>query len=84
MSLKEIIKTMYTILDRLTKDLKKVEKNNKAASQRVRTGTINLAKIAKKFRKESILEEKKNKALKNKKKLKKRKSEYRFLKNHPK
>ena len=73
MSLKEIIKTMYTILDRLTKDLKKVEKNNKAASQRVRTGTINLAKIAKKFRKESILEEKKNKALKNKKKLKKRK-----------
>ena len=73
MSIKETIKTMHTLLDRLTKDLKKVEKNNKAASQRVRTGTINLAKIAKKFRKESILEEKKNKALKNKKKLKKRK-----------
>lgn len=54
MALKETIKTMHDLLARIAKDLGKAEKGNKAASQRVRTGTIRLAKVAKLYRKESI------------------------------
>jgi len=61
MGLKETIKTMHSIIDRMVKDLKKSEKGNKAASQRARTGSIKLAKVAKSFRKESVIEEKKRK-----------------------
>ncbi|MBI5346505.1 MAG: hypothetical protein HZB76_05125 [Chlamydiae bacterium] len=59
MALKDTINIMQTILEKLSKDLQKSLKGNKAASQRVRTGTINLAKIAKVYRKESIKQIKK-------------------------
>ena len=38
----------------MEKDLDKTEKGNKAAAQRVRTHSIQFAKIAKEFRKESV------------------------------
>ena len=68
MGLKDKIKSIHHYLEQIAKDLKKGEKGNKAASQRVRTATIKLAKIAKKFRKESVLEEKKMKKKKGAKK----------------
>lgn len=59
MALKDTIKTMHTLLDGIKRDLgKAAEKGNKAASQRVRTGTIKLEKVAKVFRKESVSAEK--------------------------
>lgn len=58
MALKDTIKSMNCILCTLQKDLEKVDRGNKAASQRVRTGTIKLAKIAKTYRKESVAAEK--------------------------
>lgn len=70
MALKDTVKKMYTLLEDLAKDLVKAEKGNKTASQRVRTGTIKLAKIAKFYRKESVQAEgggaKKPKAVKKK------------------
>ncbi len=73
MSLKDTIRSMHGLLERISKDLKKSERGNKAASQRVRTASIKLAKIAKKYRKESVLEERKEKKkkIKTKKKSKK-------------
>ncbi|HRW58414.1 MAG TPA: histone [Chlamydiales bacterium] len=59
MALKNTMKTMHMHLEALLKDLAKVEGGNKAAAQRVRTGSIKLAKIAKIFRKESVAAEKK-------------------------
>lgn len=59
MALKDSIKTMNVLLSAITKDLVKAEKGNKAASQRVRTNSIKLEKNAKKYRKESVAEEKK-------------------------
>lgn len=64
MSLKETFKEMHDLLTHITADLQKSEKGNKAASQRVRTGTVKLEKVAKLFRKESIAFEKKNKGQK--------------------
>jgi hypothetical protein len=58
MSIVETIKTMRHLLCQLTIDLEKAANGNKAASQRVRTGTIKLEKDAKRFRKESIKSEK--------------------------
>lgn len=58
MSIVETIKEIRHILVALTIDLEKAAHGNKAASQRVRTGTIKLEKSAKKFRKESIKAEK--------------------------
>ena len=60
MALKDSIKTMNVLLSAITKDLVKAEKGNKAASQRVRTNSIRLEKTAKKYRKESVAEEKKH------------------------
>jgi hypothetical protein len=59
MGLKETINSMHSTLDQICRDLKKSERGNKAASQRVRTGSIKLAKVAKKYRKESVAEERK-------------------------
>jgi hypothetical protein len=59
MALKDSIKTMDILLCGIAKDLVKAEKGNKAASQRVRTNSIKLEKVAKKYRKESVSEEKK-------------------------
>lgn len=58
MSLKDTVKNLRTILHEVTTDLNKAENGNKAASQRVRTGTIRLEKVSKLFRKESIKSEK--------------------------
>lgn len=64
MSLKETFTQMEELLSNITADLDKSKKGNKAASQRVRTGTVKLEKVAKLFRKESIASEKKNKGTK--------------------
>jgi hypothetical protein len=64
MSLKDTYKHLRDLLANITSDLEKSENGNKAASQRVRTGTVKLEKIAKMFRKESISSEKKTKGQK--------------------
>ncbi len=57
-SLEKIVDVMSNLLSEIVSDLEKSNKGNKAASQRVRTGTVKLEKIAKAYRKESILSEK--------------------------
>ena len=70
MGLKETVKDMHSLLEHLVHNLRKAEKGNKAASQRVRTGSIKLSKIAKVYRKESVQEEKKvRKTIKKAKKI---------------
>lgn len=64
MALNVTFKQMRDLLTEITSDLEKSEKGNKAASQRVRTGTVKLEKIAKLFRKESIKTEKATKGQK--------------------
>lgn len=54
MALKDTMQTLSKLLQEVSGDLVKAEKGNKAASQRVRTGTIALEKVAKKYRKESV------------------------------
>ena len=58
MGLQETVKRMRELLAGISVDLEKAAGGNKAASQRVRTGTIKLEKIAKNYRKESIHAEK--------------------------
>lgn len=58
MALKDTIKHLRDLLNHITHDLQKAENGNKAASQRVRTGTVKLEKVAKTYRKESIKGEK--------------------------
>jgi hypothetical protein len=58
MALKETFKHMRDLLCQITQDLEKADNGNKAASQRVRTGTVRLEKVAKLYRKESIKSEK--------------------------
>lgn len=67
MALKDSIKHMRDLLANIQADLEKADKGNKAASQRVRTGTVKLEKIAKHYRKESVATEKKTKGHKPKK-----------------
>lgn len=55
---------MRDLLGGITQDLEKSEGGNKAASQRVRTGTVKLEKLAKVYRKESIKTEKGTKGTK--------------------
>ena len=59
MALSTTIKKLKDLLVKAVADLEKADNGNKAASQRVRTGTVKLEKIAKLYRKESIKEEKK-------------------------
>jgi hypothetical protein len=66
MALKETISQLHELLDCVSKDLEKGSKGNKAASQRVRTGTVKLEKIAKLYRKQSVANEKTNKTKKAK------------------
>jgi hypothetical protein len=61
MALKETFKHLRDLLSHITADLEKADGGNKAASQRVRTGTVKLEKVAKLYRKESIANEKKTK-----------------------
>ena len=59
MAFKDTIKTLEHLLSVIAKDLYKAVKGNKAASQRVRTGSIKFEKVAKKYRKESVACDKK-------------------------
>jgi hypothetical protein len=58
MALVDTMNQMSHLLEKMGKDLVKVERGNKAAAQRVRIGTIKFTKISKGFRKESMLAEK--------------------------
>lgn len=58
MALKDTIKHLRDLLSNISSDIEKSEGGNKAASQRVRTNTVKLEKIAKVYRKESIKNEK--------------------------
>jgi hypothetical protein len=64
MALKDTVKHLRDLLAHITHDLEKADNGNKAASQRVRTGTVRLEKIAKAYRKESIKSEKATKGQK--------------------
>ena len=64
MALKDTVKQLKDLLCCVTSDLEKADKGNKAASQRVRTGTVKMEKIAKHYRKESIKNEKTTKGSK--------------------
>jgi len=67
MALKDTIKKMEGMLMDLAMDLRKAsEKGNRAAAQRVRTGTIKFAKLSKQFRKESVAADKKSRGTKRK------------------
>lgn len=57
-ALDKIYTEMRDLLASISTDFKKSETGNKAAAQRVRTGTVKLEKVAKRFRKESIAHEK--------------------------
>ena len=70
MALKDTVKKMHLMLEEMAKDLKKAERGVKAASQRVRTGTIQFAKLAKQYRKESMTAERGGKKKVKKKKTK--------------
>jgi hypothetical protein len=59
MKLKDTATTLMKQLECCLKDLGKANKGNRAAAQRVRTGTIKLEKCAKMYRKESVAAEKK-------------------------
>lgn len=61
MALKHTIDKMKETLLEMSFNLEKVVRGNKAAAQRVRKQTIEFAKIAKLFRKESIAEAKSGK-----------------------
>lgn len=61
MSIQQTYKHLRDLVSKIAADLDKSENGNKAASQRVRTGTVKLEKVAKLFRKESIQHEKKTK-----------------------
>ncbi|KPK33617.1 MAG: hypothetical protein AMS24_00480 [Chlamydiae bacterium SM23_39] len=73
MVLKETIKKMHGMLSSMKKDLEKAEKGNRAASQRVRTGSVKFSKVSKIFRKESVAAEKKGGKKMAKKKVAKKK-----------
>ena len=64
MAIKDTYKHLKDLLVAITHDMDKAEGGNKAASQRVRTGTVKLEKVAKLFRKESIKTEKQTKGTK--------------------
>lgn len=63
MTLKDTISSMRQHLAELSHDLEKAADGNRAAAQRVRTGSIKFARTAKAFRKESVDAEKGSKKL---------------------
>lgn len=67
MVLKETINALEALLIEVSRDLDKASRGNKSASQRVRTGTVKLEKIAKAFRRESLAESKKKTPKRNRK-----------------
>jgi len=58
MSLRDTIHHMNQLLIHISESLAKASGGNKAAAQRVRTGTIIFEKVAKLFRKESVRDDK--------------------------
>ncbi|MBS0603404.1 MAG: histone [Verrucomicrobia bacterium] len=58
MALKDTINQVRQLLIELSHDLEKAAEGNRAAAQRVRTGSIKFAKVSKLFRKESVDAEK--------------------------
>ena len=58
MGLKETVEQLEKYLIAISKDLTKATRGNKAASQRVRTGSIKFERLAKTYRKESVKAEK--------------------------
>lgn len=54
MALNQTVSKLKKLLTELQHNLLRAERGNKSASQRVRTGTIKLAKISKTYRKESV------------------------------
>lgn len=58
MALHKTVAEMKSLLCEIAQDLEKATNGNKAAAQRVRTGSIKLEKVAKLYRKESIQSEK--------------------------
>ena len=76
MALKDTMHHLGNLLTAMTQDLTKVNRGNKTAAQRVRVGTIQLGKLGKVFRKESV-EAERNGRLKKKNLVKlKRKRRY--------
>lgn len=55
MGLKESIGAMRELIYGMSQDLEKTTKGNRAAAQRVRTASVTFAKVAKQFRKESVV-----------------------------
>lgn len=58
MALKDTITQVRQILIGLCHDLEKAAEGNRAAAQRVRTGSIKFTKVAKVYRQESVAAEK--------------------------
>jgi hypothetical protein len=54
MALMDTVETMKRMLTEMQTELEDVVRGNKAASKRVRKATLNFAKVAKIFRKESV------------------------------
>ena len=54
MKFKETIEEVQALVDKISIDLKKVNRGNKEAAQRVRVNTVKLEKVGKVFRKESL------------------------------
>jgi hypothetical protein len=52
---KETIGAMKELMQKMCKDLDKTLQGNRTAAQRVRTSSVTFAKMAKTFRKESIV-----------------------------
>ncbi len=77
MSLRDTVNQLSELLENVAQDLVKATRGYKAAAQRVRTGTVKLEKLAKKYRKESVAVEKgeqsKRKTAKKKKKASRKK-----------
>jgi Histone H1-like protein Hc1 len=54
MALMETVETMKRMLTEMQMELEDVVRGNKASAKRVRKATLNFAKVAKVFRKESV------------------------------
>lgn len=67
MALEDTSEEMAELLEKIMVDLAKADRGNQAAAQRVRTGTVILSKLAVIYRKESVEEEKKINASKERK-----------------
>ena len=79
MALMDTVLRLNSLLSEVVSDLNKVGRGNKSAAQRVRVGTVDLEKIAKQFRKESMAVEKTGKSKKKMVQKKKKKKRGSFL-----